>query len=154
VVLFFPPCCCEAAMLEEGVSDHRHERMTVKALPGSSLEVIETEFFFQLLVSLLANPSHALFARPAQTEQWCCWLLPPADHLLIERDRGQFVPSRRRRIMANVGAERTEDPGRTQPRAAYPRRCSSNATGLHGRNSARILGIRASFQRDNLCRHF
>ena len=43
-------------MLEEGVSDHRHERMTVKALPGSSLEVIETEFFLQLLVSLLANP--------------------------------------------------------------------------------------------------
>lgn len=35
---FFPPCCCEAAMLEEGVSDHRHKRMTVKALPGSSLE--------------------------------------------------------------------------------------------------------------------
>jgi hypothetical protein len=42
--------------------------------------------------------------------------LPPADHLLIERDRGQFVPSRRRRMMANI---RT-DPGRTQPRAAYP----------------------------------
>src|SRR5262249_19474706 len=37
-----------------------------------------------------------------------------------------------------------EDPGRTQPRAAYPRRCSSNASGLPGRNSARILGIRAS----------
>src|SRR6267142_3579268 len=55
--LFFPPCCCEAAMLEEGVRDHRHERMAMKALPGSSLEVIETEFFFQLLVSLLANPS-------------------------------------------------------------------------------------------------
>ena len=44
-------------MLEEGVSDHRHERMTVKALPGSPLEVIETEFFSQLLVSPLANPS-------------------------------------------------------------------------------------------------
>ena len=44
-------------MLEEGVSDHRHKRMTVKALPGSSLEVIKTEFFFHLLVSLLANPS-------------------------------------------------------------------------------------------------
>jgi hypothetical protein len=44
-------------MLEEGVSDHRHKRMTVKALPGSSLEVIETEFFFHLLVSLLANPT-------------------------------------------------------------------------------------------------
>ena len=35
-------------MLEEGICDHRHERMTVKALPGSALEVIETEFFFQL----------------------------------------------------------------------------------------------------------
>ena len=44
-------------MLEEGICDHRHERMTMKALPGSSLEVIETEFFFQLLVCLLANPS-------------------------------------------------------------------------------------------------
>ena len=44
-------------MLEEGESDHRHKRMTVKALPGSSLEVVKTEFFFQLLVSLLANPS-------------------------------------------------------------------------------------------------
>ena len=32
--------------------------------------------------------------------------LPPADHLLNERDRGQFVPSRRRRVMANVRAER------------------------------------------------
>jgi hypothetical protein len=32
--------------------------------------------------------------------------LPPADHLLIERDHGQFVPSRRRRTMANVRAER------------------------------------------------
>ena len=44
-------------MLEEGVSDHRHERMTVKALPGPSLEVVKTEFFFHLLVSLLAHPT-------------------------------------------------------------------------------------------------
>jgi len=33
-------------MLEEGVSDHRHERMPVQALPGPSLEVIEAEFLF------------------------------------------------------------------------------------------------------------
>jgi len=32
--------------------------------------------------------------------------LPPPDHLLIERDRGQFVSSRRRRMMANARAER------------------------------------------------
>ena len=44
-------------MLEEGVSNPRHERMTVKTLPGSSLEVIETEFLLHLLVSLLANPT-------------------------------------------------------------------------------------------------
>src|SRR5215831_6436521 len=44
-------------MLEECVSDHRHERMTMQTLPRSALEVIETEFFFQLLVSLLANPT-------------------------------------------------------------------------------------------------
>ena len=76
--------------------------------------------------------------------------LPPADHLLIEKNRGQFVPSRRRRMVANVRA----DPGRTQLRAAYPQRRSSNASGLRGRNSARILGIRATFQRDNLRRRF
>jgi hypothetical protein len=47
--------------------------------------------------------------------------LPPADHLLIERDRGQFVPSRRRRRMANVGVERLlKIPGRTQPRLRIP----------------------------------
>ena len=41
-------------MLEEGVSNHRHERMTVKALPRSSLEVVEAESLFQLLMGLLA----------------------------------------------------------------------------------------------------
>jgi hypothetical protein len=44
-------------MLEESVSNHGHERVAVEALPGSPLEVVETHFFFQLLVSLLANPS-------------------------------------------------------------------------------------------------
>src|SRR5262249_25073325 len=44
-------------MLEESVSDHRPEGMTGQTLPRSSLEVVKTEFFFHLLVSLLANPS-------------------------------------------------------------------------------------------------
>ena len=43
--------------LVQDLGDHCHVRMTMQALPGSTLEVIETEFFFQLLVSLLANPS-------------------------------------------------------------------------------------------------
>jgi hypothetical protein len=57
LILFFPPRLCETAMLEECVSNHGHERMTVEALPGSSLEVIKPEFLFQLLMSLFANPS-------------------------------------------------------------------------------------------------
>ena len=43
-------------MLEEGVSNHCHERVAVKAMPRSSFEVIETEFFFQLLVPLFDRP--------------------------------------------------------------------------------------------------
>lgn len=44
-------------MLQEGVSDHGHERVTMQTLPGSPLEVIKPEFFFQLLMRLFANPS-------------------------------------------------------------------------------------------------
>jgi hypothetical protein len=55
LIVFFPPCCFEPAILEEGVGDHRQERMTMQALPGSALEMIETEFFFELLVSLLVD---------------------------------------------------------------------------------------------------
>jgi hypothetical protein len=57
LILFFPSRLCETAMLEECVSDHGHERMTMKALPGSSLEVVKSEFLFQLLMGLFANPS-------------------------------------------------------------------------------------------------
>src|SRR6266516_4378677 len=44
-------------MLKEGEGDHGHERMPLKALPGSSFEVIKAEFLFQLLMTLFANPS-------------------------------------------------------------------------------------------------
>src|SRR6516164_5940560 len=72
--------------------------------------------------------------------------LLPADHLLNERDRGQFVPSRRRRVMANVRAERLlKTPAEPSP-SCVSRRCSSNTSGLPGRNSARILGIRRAFK--------
>jgi hypothetical protein len=51
--------------------------------------------------------THALFARKVQRKlSNGVAALPPADHLLIERDRGQFVPSRRRRMMAKVRVER------------------------------------------------
>jgi len=57
LILFFPLCCSEPAILKESVGDHRHQRMAVQALPGPAFEVIEAEFFFELLVRLLANPS-------------------------------------------------------------------------------------------------
>ena len=44
-------------MLKEGVRDHCHERVSVKALPRSALEMVEAKFFFHLLVGVLANPS-------------------------------------------------------------------------------------------------
>jgi hypothetical protein len=47
---FFPASLLWAPMLEEGVGDHCHESVTMKTLPGSSLEVIEAEFLLQLLI--------------------------------------------------------------------------------------------------------
>jgi hypothetical protein len=49
---FFPPRVGEAPVLEEGIGDHGHQRMAVKALQGTPLEVIETEFLFHLLMRL------------------------------------------------------------------------------------------------------
>ena len=44
-------------MLEECVSNHCHQRVTMKAVPRPSLEVVEPEFLLQLLMSLFADPS-------------------------------------------------------------------------------------------------
>ena len=43
--------------MQKGEGEHGHERMAVKTLPGSPFEVVEAKFLFQLLMSLLANPS-------------------------------------------------------------------------------------------------
>ena len=53
MILFFPPCRFEPAILKERIGDHRHERMTTQALPGPTLKVVETKLLLQLLVSLL-----------------------------------------------------------------------------------------------------
>ena len=44
-------------MLEECISDHGHERMTMKTMPRPSLEVVEAELLLQLLMGLLTDPS-------------------------------------------------------------------------------------------------
>jgi hypothetical protein len=66
--------------------------------------------------------THALLARKVQRKlSNGVAALPPADHLLIERDRGQFVPSRRRRMMANVRVERLlKIPAKPSPELRIP----------------------------------
>src|SRR5580704_12585329 len=44
-------------MLKECISDHGHERMTMKTMPRPSLEVVEAELLLQLLVDLFTDPS-------------------------------------------------------------------------------------------------
>src|ERR1700690_355777 len=56
-ILFSPARLGEAAALQVGVGDHRHERVAVQAMPGSAFEVAEAKFFLELLVGLLADPS-------------------------------------------------------------------------------------------------
>ena len=44
-------------MLEEGVGDHGHQRVAMKASPSAAFEVVETEFLLELLISLLTDPT-------------------------------------------------------------------------------------------------
>lgn len=55
--LFFPLYLVQTLMLQEGVSDHCHQCVSVEALPGPAFEVIETKLFLHLLMSLLTDPS-------------------------------------------------------------------------------------------------
>src|SRR6202451_743085 len=56
-ILFSPARLGEAAALQVGVSEHRHERGAAQATPGSAFEVVESKFFLELLVGFLADPS-------------------------------------------------------------------------------------------------
>jgi hypothetical protein len=43
--------------LEEGVSNHSHQGVSVQPGPGSAFEVVEAEFLLELLMRLLTDPS-------------------------------------------------------------------------------------------------
>jgi hypothetical protein len=47
----------QATGLQQGMSDNDYERVPVKRCPRAALHAFEPEFFLQLLVRLLANPS-------------------------------------------------------------------------------------------------
>jgi hypothetical protein len=55
-VLFSPARLGKTPALQIGVGDHAHQRVAMKTMPGAAFEVIEAEFFLELLVSLFANP--------------------------------------------------------------------------------------------------
>jgi hypothetical protein len=46
----------EAAMLQERVGHHRHQGVSMKTSPGSSLKVVQTQLFLELLMGLLTDP--------------------------------------------------------------------------------------------------
>ena len=56
--LFPPPAgLLEPQMLQKSEGDHRHQRVAVQSDPGATLEVVEPQFLFHLLVGLLAHPT-------------------------------------------------------------------------------------------------
>ena len=51
---FFPSRLSVAAAVQEGIGHHRHQGVPVEAGPGPALEMVQAEFFLELLMSLLA----------------------------------------------------------------------------------------------------
>jgi hypothetical protein len=56
-------------MPEESVGDHGHQGVAMKASPRPPLEVVEAEFFLELLVRLLANPGATTGQTPSALTQ-------------------------------------------------------------------------------------
>lgn len=55
--LFFPSRSLEAAGLQKGIGDHRHQCVSVQSRPGPPLEMVEAKLLLELLMRLFANPS-------------------------------------------------------------------------------------------------
>jgi hypothetical protein len=87
--------------------------------------------------------THALFARKVQRKlSNGVAALPPADHLLIERDHGQFVPSRRRRMMANVRVARLlQIPAEPSPELRIPALQLKRTQRSGGQKSGRCITL-------------
>ena len=55
--LFFSARSFETKGLKKGISDHRHQGVSMQADPGSAFEMIEAKFFLELLMRLFGDPS-------------------------------------------------------------------------------------------------
>ena len=94
----------------------------------------------------LQSTSRALQPAQAWSERRASYCLAAYSNLRIMRNFGQFVPY--------SDADRRIRSWQHKARAALPQRRSSNASSLGGQNSAWIPQICATFQGDNLRRHF
>ena len=56
-ILFFPFGLFAPKLLEEGERDHGHQRVSVQSFPRPTFEVVEAEFFLELLMRLFADPA-------------------------------------------------------------------------------------------------
>ena len=54
-LLFFPLSGAQAQMLQEQIRNQRQQGMPMQAPPGAALEVIEPEFFLELLMRAYSN---------------------------------------------------------------------------------------------------
>jgi hypothetical protein len=67
-VFLFSPCGGpQTQMLQEQVSDQRHQGMSMQTAPRAALEVVEPKLFLHLLMRLLADPTR--FDRRGQLLQ-------------------------------------------------------------------------------------
>ena len=64
-----PAMLGQAQVLQEGIGNARHQRVSVQSCPGAPLEVAEAEFSLELLMGLLADP--ACFDGAHQPTQRC-----------------------------------------------------------------------------------
>ena len=56
-LVFSVPSLSKPAGLKEGIGRHCHQGVAMQPDPGTTLEMVEAEFFLELLTSLLADPA-------------------------------------------------------------------------------------------------
>ncbi len=87
--------------MEEGVGDHAHQGVSVQSLPRSPFEVVEPEFFLQLLVLYKAEVIHrrgpwrSFEAVEFATLEWVDWfntrrLLTPIGNIPPAEDEAAY----------------------------------------------------------------
>jgi len=140
-------------MLEECISDHGHERMTMKTMPRPTLEVVEAELLLQLLMGLLTDPScldcgsQAAQIHPGGQVGKIVFLL--SGHAVLANEPSlvagkvllTFVPYPLRRPVSDAHTDRSKPGFQPAFRAAAPTHRSPLGTGRVGDQFERKLQL-------------